>query len=147
MIADPVYSRAQCIVSTGITSGNATFDMVAFGEGSKTTRNLNVPATFFNYLAAGTLLFEHTKTKGGRLRSVARLDVTGLPASGSTIPGISASAYLVLDKPAILLGGQQDKGVVDAVLSLLFNALVNSRSAGNDSAFSAVMTDWYGGEP
>jgi len=148
MIADPVNSRFQNVLGSGVSSVDVTADMVAFGPGSKTTRNLNVPLGLASYLASGKFSFEHSETKGSRRRSVLRLDLQGLAnIDNLAISAISTSAYLVLDRPVNLLGGQQDKGVIDANLSILINSLVTSKASAGDAVWSALLQDWYRGEP
>jgi len=147
MIADPVNSRLQTILGLSVTSNDVTIDMIAFGPGSKTSRKLNVGTNWQSALVAGKLIFEHSETKGGRQRSVLRVDIEGSRADVG-LPAPTASAYLVFDRPLALPGGALDKITLDAALALLFNACVTSRAAGaNDIVFTQLLKDWYGGEP
>lgn len=149
MIADPMASRLQVgIIGTGVTSADANADMIGFGPGSRTTRAINtIPASWSGAIIKCGFVIEHAPTKSGRMRSLIRADVTGAAVGDSYLPGVTASAYLVVDHPVTYVNGNIDKNVVDAAVSALLNTLVMSKPVGSDFVATQALKDFVGGEP
>lgn len=147
MIKDPFLSIAHAVSTSGTATQFVTFDMVAQGPGSQTTRKAATPSLpGFTQVVSP----KHEVTNQGRRRSTFRVDIKvpiGVSIAGyiSSVPQ-SASAYIVLDR--LNDDSASSATLIDTAVSILLNSLVSNKASSGD-AFSPteMLSDFMNGEP
>lgn len=146
MISDPLNTRIQNVHAgaTAITQEAQTFDTLAFGPGSKTSRQITALDNQAK-ISQIKCSIEHSTTKAGRRRSVLRFDSSVSPEKSVDAGSHTASAYLVIDQEDI--PNVDNTTVVDAAVSVLIHSVVLTKASNAVFVVQTALTDFLGGEP